>query len=653
MKTRKILSIVLAVLFVAAAIPAFTGAKTIVVKTYENVALGKSYTCPDCYTGDWAYQVVDGHELTDGQYGYNDCYGTEWVGLVVPSSGNRVHTVIVDLGSEISGLERFNLVTEEEVSASIKLPKAVAYSCSADGTNYTDLGSATIAAGTSAYNCELILDTGVTARYVRALITHPDAAMFCFFCEFEIGVPNGSETIDVPDGEPDNVRFVGTSPLTTDGANCMRGVALGTPVEDLYRQFTGGNNNITIKKESGEARTSGYVATGDYAEKVTDGKVTDTVPIVIDGDVNGDNEVSATDYLMVKRHVLGSYTLTGAHLAAASLTNEGEDPSAVDYLKIKRHVLGTFDLFEKYAFVPYLYDQDMTFTRTGSGEYRMDTTYNGKPYSQTFDKKNEYTEGSSVANWGTWNIGTSYYDGNRLAGGGTDWEYVYRVSNGQGGWLWSGGNHGNEKFLSLQVFDSGTGEEHDLAVGQSFTAKGITLVEKTRMHKGDPNDYYAEVTRTYRLYGTAIMLDVDYHYVKDTAFYMSYTCMFPVYKTYGRHSRIYATDGSWHDNYTTDGTVYEPYGDHYDRGNRSLHVVFWGDSQPTWKYDVEVFTPFDSTDNFSNTSKTMVWDMNQVSDKLYVSKYELTVISDSATLKAGSNVGTRTQWKFFVGDLDD
>ncbi len=58
------------------------------------------------------------------------------------------------------------------------------------------------------------------------------------------------------------------------------------------------------------------------------------------GDVDGDEEVNAKDYMMLKRAVLGTYTLNKS--AAADIDGDG-NVNAKDYMMLKRKVLGTFD----------------------------------------------------------------------------------------------------------------------------------------------------------------------------------------------------------------------------------------------------------------------------------------------------------------------
>ena len=59
------------------------------------------------------------------------------------------------------------------------------------------------------------------------------------------------------------------------------------------------------------------------------------------GDIDGNNEVGATDYMLLKRAVLGTYTLNDRQKAVADINKDGE-VGAADYMLLKRAVLGTY-----------------------------------------------------------------------------------------------------------------------------------------------------------------------------------------------------------------------------------------------------------------------------------------------------------------------
>lgn len=61
------------------------------------------------------------------------------------------------------------------------------------------------------------------------------------------------------------------------------------------------------------------------------------------GDVNGDEQCTAIDYLALKRYILGTHTLSESALESADLNGDAEI-NAQDYMLLKRIVLGTYEL---------------------------------------------------------------------------------------------------------------------------------------------------------------------------------------------------------------------------------------------------------------------------------------------------------------------
>ena len=61
------------------------------------------------------------------------------------------------------------------------------------------------------------------------------------------------------------------------------------------------------------------------------------------GDINGDDEVNATDYILAKRAVMETYTLSETQILAADINGDGE-VNATDYILLKRAVMGTYTI---------------------------------------------------------------------------------------------------------------------------------------------------------------------------------------------------------------------------------------------------------------------------------------------------------------------
>lgn len=263
--------------------------------------------------------------------------------------------------------------------------------------------------------------------------------------------------------------------------------------------------------------------------------------------------------------------------------------------------------------------------------------------------------------WGTFNIGMYYLiDKNgkkhQLVEGYTDLEYVH-IANG----VWSGGNHGNEALMSLELYNGETGEKIELKNNESATVNVLHIIEKTKLLclpnptsvRDDisgytENDVYAEVTRKYTVTGPQIKLNVDYKYVKDTNMSRSYNCMFPITKQYGLTCEMYNNKGELVNKIVTPKENSNYKGDN-NENNKATRAVMYGYEDPRYQFDVRVNTVFDSLDNFRGDYKTAFWDMS-TSNKLYFTKFSNASVTP---IKAGGEFHTECIWLFkFVPDAE-
>lgn len=73
---------------------------------------------------------------------------------------------------------------------------------------------------------------------------------------------------------------------------------------------------------------------------------------VVMGDINGDGDLTSMDYVLVKRGVLGTYSMSHAEMRAADV-DDGEELRAINYIKVKRAYFGTYDINKRYRCEPY------------------------------------------------------------------------------------------------------------------------------------------------------------------------------------------------------------------------------------------------------------------------------------------------------------
>lgn len=248
-----------------------------------------------------------------------------------------------------------------------------------------------------------------------------------------------------------------------------------------------------------------------------------------------------------------------------------------------------------------------------------------------------------------------------FAVGATDFEYVHRVVTPKGTVVWSGGNHGNEAFISLDLYDAESGEKIELKNGESATVNSLHIIEKTKIlwfpddnsdSIGDYNnkslsytddDVYAEVTRKYTFTGPQIKLNTDYTYVKDTQLNRSYTCMMPINKKYGLWCDMYNEKGEMVKHITTLKVGAADYSGPGNSGNSACRALVYGYVDPSYQIDVRVTTLEHSLDNYKGDYKTAYWDMNTTDNKLYFTRFSN---SSKKDLPAGTEYHTESIWLF-------
>ena len=268
--------------------------------------------------------------------------------------------------------------------------------------------------------------------------------------------------------------------------------------------------------------------------------------------------------------------------------------------------------------------------------------------------------------WGTFNLGAWSLKADKkthvFVAGSTDLEYVYRVSDKPaGGNIWSGGNHGNETLVSIEMYDGETEKPIVLKKGESVTVNKLHIIEKTKLlwcvdtdgdgygfrykktDKFEEKDIYAEVVRKYTFVGPEIKLNVDYKYIKDTYHYLSYTCMFPIDKKYGLYCDMIGKDGNLIRTIETLKVGKADYSGPMNSGNAATRVRIYGYTDKRYQFDVRVNTYADSLENQKNSFKTAFWDMNTSSNKLYFSKFDQNV---STKIPAGTEYHTECIWQF-------
>ncbi len=127
-----------------------------------------------------------------------------------------------------------------------------------------------------------------------------------------------------------NVTAKSNSGITVDGA-FVYGIKEGVSEKDCAKLF---NESVTFTTSSGKIGTGSTVKNEGLE-----------YTFIVLGDVNGNGKVDANDYMLVKRHFLGTYELDDFGIEAGDCNGDGKI-TANDYFIIRRHVIGTYDIYK-------------------------------------------------------------------------------------------------------------------------------------------------------------------------------------------------------------------------------------------------------------------------------------------------------------------
>ena len=141
-------------------------------------------------------------------------------------------------------------------------------------------------------------------------------------------------TVTVKPGVPQSV----TSSKFTVSGNKISKISAGTTVSTL---LSGISEGTYCKVYDGTSVISGSsnVGTG-MVVKIMDGNtVKASYTVIVTGDTNGDGNITVTDMIAIKAHVLKKSTLSGVYASAAD-TNGDDGISITDFIQVKAKILG-------------------------------------------------------------------------------------------------------------------------------------------------------------------------------------------------------------------------------------------------------------------------------------------------------------------------
>ena len=157
-------------------------------------------------------------------------------------------------------------------------------------------------------------------------------------------IPSGENNNQNNEPKPDTVSTIVTKASYRKEGNLISGINLNTDSNTLINSLTGkGATNVSVTNANGEPK-SGRLATGD---KVTlTGASTETIEVVIYGDITGDGEIDKTDCSEVLRQFYGYVNHSGVKRAALDVNRDGRIDK-LDATEILRQFYGYSSINQK------------------------------------------------------------------------------------------------------------------------------------------------------------------------------------------------------------------------------------------------------------------------------------------------------------------
>lgn len=146
---------------------------------------------------------------------------------------------------------------------------------------------------------------------------------------------NNNNTTSVNNGTNYYINKLGVK--NTSGY--INGLSIGTTASTIMNKLSDANS-IKITNASGKGISGNTkIGTGSTISVIDkDGKTKYDYKVIIYGDVNGDGQITASDYVNIKNYILGKIQLTQSAIRGAD-SNKSGTVTASDYVIVKNYIL--------------------------------------------------------------------------------------------------------------------------------------------------------------------------------------------------------------------------------------------------------------------------------------------------------------------------
>lgn len=342
---------------------------------------------------------------------------------------------------------------------------------------------------------------------------------------------------------------------------------------------------------------------------------------------------------------------------ASSEASSAEESSAEESSEEPREVSMSYE-------IPNNYNDVYKDSFSVNEYYEMEIKSSANTYAITY----YYPDGGSYRmhlvkkRWGVWMLGAMEHTDKsgkvvRMSDSSTDYEWVLSCGKTTGSITFRGGNHGdfassdwnaedstksNDRMLDMTFYDGKTGEKLEIEEGSTVKANGLRAVIHTNVYDGEycKENVLICTEKLYLFNGAEVFVQSDLFLAQDTYFKITYSCMFPVSKSYGNYILFHNDDGTTK-LVKTPLTGTSNYGSNFSNYNKASKVTLFGEKAPGHRMTVQIYNP---DDMFVNSERyTMLWDMNPSANKLYFSSF---TNSKATKVEKGTEWTYCSSWSF-------
>lgn len=301
---------------------------------YYGANLGNKYQGLNYkYASDpfWAEKAAHYYYDLDSMFGFQD-YESYQVAVLNNDYSNTVYAKKTTGGENISGYQYKQKGSPIVILAEVEGPavngNTIWYKIQADAMLDGNLNII----GSSKDNPRVTYNWDNNIVYVSA-------AYFNKLNAIDNNYPDSSLP-ETPSAKP--ISAIVTEASYQYGNGNIYGISPGTSVETIKNNLTSTGGIITITDVNGNIKETGNIGTGDKVN-ITSG-VTETLNVLIKGDLTGDGLINSADLLRMRQHLLGTQ-LTGIYEQAAYM--EYSTINSANLLKIRQYLLGQTDIDQK------------------------------------------------------------------------------------------------------------------------------------------------------------------------------------------------------------------------------------------------------------------------------------------------------------------